>query len=110
VLQFTQGLYVEQCPEGKQRLDRDFGSIRFPEAVADRWVEHPTRYGQPRLVVEFYDERFIVLSPQAPNDVDGLAVVGMMSVVNSMGVRFMSSVMMPVGMPTRPINWSRGCR
>jgi len=95
-LQFRQELCIEQCPESEQRIDCNFGSLRFPQAITDQWVEHPTRHRQPRLAVEFYDERFIGLPSQTPDDVDGLAEVGMMPVVDSMGLRFMSSVMMPV--------------
>ena len=97
MLRFGQGLYVEQCPEREQRIDGDFGTICFAKAIADHRVEHPTRYGQASLLVDLYDERFILLASQTPDDVDGLAVVGMMSVMDSMGVRFMSSVVMPVG-------------
>ena len=98
MLRFGQGLFVEQCPERKQRIDGDFGTVCFAKAIADHWVEHPTRYGQARLFVDLYDERFIMLASQTPDDVDGLAIVGMMPVVDSMGVRFMSSVMMPVAL------------
>jgi len=105
-LQFRQGLDVEQLPEREQRIDRDFGSVRFPQAITGQWVEHPTRHRQPRLTVEFYDERCIGLPSQTPDDVDGLTVVGMMPVVDSMGLRFMSSVMMPVAIPLRLTYWN----
>jgi hypothetical protein len=44
-LQLGQGLRVEQCHKGEQCIDRDFGSVRFPQTVTDDRVEHPTRHG-----------------------------------------------------------------
>jgi len=104
-LQFRQELCVEQCSESEQRIDCNFGTVRLPQAITGQWVEHPTRHRQPRLVVEFYYERFIGLPSQTPDDFNGLAVVGMMPVVDSMGMRFMSSVMMPVAIAMQLTFW-----
>jgi hypothetical protein len=103
VLRFGQGLYVEQCPQCEQGINGDFGTVCFAQAVADRWIKHPTRYGQASLFVELDDERFIVLASQTPDDVDRLAIVGMISVVDSKGIRFMSSVLIPVATVMPPI-------
>ena len=61
MLRFGQGLYIEQCPERKQRIDGNFGTVCFAKTIADYWIEHPTRYCQARLFVDLYDERFIML-------------------------------------------------
>ncbi len=99
MFRLEQGLCVEQCPEGEQRIEGDFRLGCFAQAVADRWLKHPTRYGQASLILDLYDERFIVLASKTPNDVDALAIVGVISVVDLMGVGFMSSVMIPVVIP-----------
>lgn len=81
---FRQVLDVEQFPQSEQRINRDFRSVRFPQAITYHWIKHPTRHSQSRLAVEFYDERCIGLPSQTPDNVNGLAVVGMMPVVDSM--------------------------
>ncbi len=103
MFRLEQGLCVEQCPEREQRIEGDFRLGCFAQAVADRWLKHPTRYGQASLILDLYDERFIVLASKTPNDVDALAIVGVMSVVDLMGVGFMSSVTIPVATATPPI-------
>lgn len=110
MLRFGQGLYVEQCPQCEQCINGDFGTVCFAQAIADPRVKHPTRYGQASLFVNLDDERFIVLASQTPDAVDRLAIIGMISVVNSKGIRFMSSVLMPVALPTPRISCRQGCR
>jgi hypothetical protein len=90
-------LCIKQRSERKQSLHRNFREGCLAQSATDYRIEHPGRDRYPGFVFEFYDERFITLSSQSANNVDPLAKVRVMSIVNLMGRRFMSSVGMPVG-------------
>ena len=84
-MRFRQGLHVEQGPQREQCFESYLRPGRLSEGSTGHWVEHPARDGEPRPFAERYDELFVGLTSQAPDDINVLTEVGMVPVMDASG-------------------------
>ena len=96
---------VDEVAKQGQRLNGDapFGFVG--ETLTRKGVEHPARNRDLEIVRYANDDGFLSPLTEGPNDLDVLAHERMVAVVDPSDRRNMSSVLMPVVTPLRPICW-----
>lgn len=98
-------LAVDHRAKVAQRRHRDAGACFVGELCTGQRIQHPGRHGHLHVITERDDHAVSHITPEPTEDLYGLAVEWMVTVVNDRGRRFMGSVRMRPATRLRSISW-----
>ena len=79
--------------------------ISLLKLIAKNWIEHPSRNSDLESFGKSDYKTLLVEAAQGAHDFDFRFIKGMMSVVDLLGREFVSSMMIPCAIVSRPIFW-----
>jgi hypothetical protein len=91
--------HIEQC------LKRNQGLISLWKLTAMNWIEHPSRNGDLESFRELNYETFLVEAAQSAHHFDFRSIKWVMSIMDLLKRKFVSSMMIPCAIVSRPISW-----
>jgi hypothetical protein len=94
--------HIEQC------LKRDQGLISLWKLTAMNWIEHPSRNGDLESFGELNYETLLVEPAQGAHYFDFRSIKWVMSIMDLLKRKFVSSMMIPCGTVLRLIFWKPG--
>jgi hypothetical protein len=91
--------HIEQC------LKRNQGLISLWKLTAMNWIEHPSRNGDLESFRELNYETLFVELAQDAHHFDFRSIKWVMSIMDLLKRKFVSSMMIPCAIVSRPISW-----